>query len=198
MKPTERAQVLLKSGNRNFLNIPPFERLACFYEIISRNFERFQYFNFKTDFLENENLFKKLEYRFSVESTKIEIASFLYKTTLSEANSMVNTKWTYHIELSTLFYRKFYFSIRTFYKELSWYTDKPNAHIRTFYKELSWYTDNPNAHICTFYKELSWYTDNPNAHIRTFCKHWILFDGAFPVSILKKTSIKNGFLKSLS
>ena len=111
-----------KNGNRNFLNSPPFERLACFYEIISRNFERFQYFNFKTDFLENENLFKKLEYRFSVESTKIEIASFLYKTTVSEANtminSMVNTKWTYHIELSTLFYRKFCFSIRTFQKEL--------------------------------------------------------------------------------
>ena len=40
------------------------------------NFERFQYFNFETDFLEN---FKKLEYRFLVESTKIENASFPYK-----------------------------------------------------------------------------------------------------------------------
>ena len=38
---------------------------------ISENFEHFQYFNFKTDFLENEIFFKKLEYRFLVERTKI-------------------------------------------------------------------------------------------------------------------------------
>ena len=45
-------------------------------------FERFQYFNFEIDFLENENPFqKKLEYHFLVES-----ASFPYKTDMSEAN----------------------------------------------------------------------------------------------------------------
>ena len=47
--------------------------------------------------------FKKLEYRFSVEITKIENISFLFKTALSEANvktRMVNTKWTYHKERS--------------------------------------------------------------------------------------------------
>ena len=43
---------------------------------ISENFEHFQYFNFETDFLENENFFQKLEYRFLVERTKIEKASF--------------------------------------------------------------------------------------------------------------------------
>ena len=47
-----------------------------FYVTISENFERFQYFNFETDFLENENFFQKLEYRFLVERTKIEKASF--------------------------------------------------------------------------------------------------------------------------
>ena len=35
------------------------ERSACFYVTISDNFERFQYFQFETAFLENENLFLK-------------------------------------------------------------------------------------------------------------------------------------------
>ena len=59
LKPTERAQVLLKNGTRDFQSSPPFERSAGFYVTISRNSERFQYFNFETDFLENENLFLK-------------------------------------------------------------------------------------------------------------------------------------------
>ena len=41
---------------------------------ISENFEHFQYFNFKTDFLENEKIFQKLEYGFLVERIKIEKA----------------------------------------------------------------------------------------------------------------------------
>ena len=59
LKPTERAQVLLKNGTRDFQNSPPFERSACFYVTISESFKRFQYFNFETDFLENENLFQE-------------------------------------------------------------------------------------------------------------------------------------------
>ena len=58
-KSTERAQVLLKNGTRDFQNSPPFERSACFYVTISKSFKRFQYFNFETNFLENENLFQK-------------------------------------------------------------------------------------------------------------------------------------------
>ena len=77
-----------------------FERLACFYVTISESFKRFQYFNFKTNFLENENL----EFHFLVETTKIENTSFSFKTALSEANvktnRMVTTKWTYHKEWS--------------------------------------------------------------------------------------------------
>ena len=57
LKPTERAQVLLKTCTRDFQNSLPFERSACFYVAISGNFESFQYFNFATDFLENKNLF---------------------------------------------------------------------------------------------------------------------------------------------
>ena len=51
-----------------------------------------------------KTFFNKLEYSFSVESTKIENASFLYKTAISEANvetnRMVTTKLTYHKERS--------------------------------------------------------------------------------------------------
>ena len=48
--------------------------------------------------------FKKLKYRFLVESTKIENALFSYKTAISEANlntnRMVSAKWTYHKQRS--------------------------------------------------------------------------------------------------
>ena len=59
LKPTERAYVLLKNGTRYFQNSTPFERSACFYMTIGGNFERFQYFNFESNFLENENFFQK-------------------------------------------------------------------------------------------------------------------------------------------
>ena len=57
---------------------------------VTENFKRFQYFNFETDFLENETFSKKLEYRFLVERTKIENASFPCKTPISEANLKPN------------------------------------------------------------------------------------------------------------
>ena len=71
-----------------------------FYMTISGNFECFQYCNFKTDFLDNKNLFQKIGVPFLVESTKIKNESFPCKTAIPEANvktnRMVNTKWTYH------------------------------------------------------------------------------------------------------
>ena len=81
---------------------------AYFYVTSSENFKHFYYFDFKTDFQENENFFKKLEYCFLVESTKIEKASFplisIQNRSISEANvktnRMVSTKWTYHKEQS--------------------------------------------------------------------------------------------------
>ena len=59
LNPTERAEALLKNGTRYFQNSPPFERSACFYETTNGNFERFQYFNFEANFLENKSLFQK-------------------------------------------------------------------------------------------------------------------------------------------
>ena len=58
-KANRKNMIFLKSNTRNFQKTHPFERSACFYMTISGNFERFQYFNFETDFLENENLFQK-------------------------------------------------------------------------------------------------------------------------------------------
>ena len=58
----------------------------------------------KQIFWKTQTLFKKLEYRFLVEATMIENATFPYKTALSEANVKINrignTKWTYHKEPS--------------------------------------------------------------------------------------------------
>ena len=70
----------------------------------------FQYFKFELNFLENSNLFKKLEYRFLVESTKISKITFPYKTAMPEANFKRNrmgiTKCTHHKEGS---FARYYF-----------------------------------------------------------------------------------------
>ena len=59
----------------------------------------------KQIFWKTKTIFKKLGYRFLVESTKIENASFPDKTAIPEANvkinRMVSTKWTYHEERFT-------------------------------------------------------------------------------------------------
>ena len=75
-----------------------------FYVTISESFKRFQYFNLEQIFWKIKTFFKKLEYCFLVETTKIENTSFPFKTALSEANvktnRMATTKWTYHKEWS--------------------------------------------------------------------------------------------------
>ena len=71
---------------------------------ISESFKRFQYFNFKINFLKTKTFFKKLEDRFLVETTKIGNTHFPCKTALPEVNvktnGMATTKWTYHKEWS--------------------------------------------------------------------------------------------------
>ena len=66
------------------------------------NLNVFNILTLKQIFWKTRTIFKKLEYRFLVESTKIEKASFPYKTAISEANvktnKMMTTKWTYHKE----------------------------------------------------------------------------------------------------
>ena len=116
-----------------------------FYVTISGNFERVQWLNSKTDFVENKNLFQKLENCFLVESTKIKNVSFQYKTATPEANvktnRMVSTKWTITknrvLPVTTLYFLKLCFCLRTSYKRLMSCTTNPNAHIRTFCKHWS-------------------------------------------------------------
>ena len=56
----------------------------------------------KQIFWKTKTIFKKLEYSFSVESAKIQNASFPYKFATSnvKTNKMVTTKLTYHKERS--------------------------------------------------------------------------------------------------
>ena len=58
----------------------------------------------KETFWKMKSFFKKLEYRFLVEATKIGNTPFPFKTALSETNittnRMATTKWTYHKEWS--------------------------------------------------------------------------------------------------
>ena len=58
----------------------------------------------KQTFCKTKTFFKKLEYRFLVESTKIENASFPYKTALSKTNVKTNrtesAQWTNQKERS--------------------------------------------------------------------------------------------------
>ena len=69
---------------------------------ISGDFERFNTLTLLQVFWKTKSVSKKLEYRFLVETTKIENTSFLFKTAQSEADvktdRMATTKWTYHKE----------------------------------------------------------------------------------------------------
>ena len=89
-----------------------FGIFGIFYVTIAGNFECFQYFNFETNFLKNENLFlKKLENRFVVESTTTESLTQPYKIAFS--------KWTCHKEHSFASIYFFFFSKILFqYKNL--------------------------------------------------------------------------------
>ena len=99
-------------------------------------------FNFEKFFWKMQTLFRKLENRFLVESPKNDNATFTYKIALLEGNVDINrirsTKWVYHkngvLPVTTLFFWKFCFSLRTSYKELIWYTNHANVHIHIFWK----------------------------------------------------------------
>ena len=69
-------------------------------------------------FWKTKLFFKKLEYRFLVETTDIENASFPFKADLSEANAKTNrvatTKWTFHKEWS--FARNYFVFIKNLFQ----------------------------------------------------------------------------------
>ena len=95
----------------------------------------------KQIFWKTKTFFKKLEYRFLVEATKIENMPFPFKTALLEANvksnRMATAKWTYHREWSLasnylIHFWRICFSFRTSWKELIWCTNDSNVNIRIF------------------------------------------------------------------
>ena len=110
--------------------------------IINENFERFQYFKFETDFLENENLFSKTGVRFfswkHLDWKRIISIKNCHIRSQCETNRMMNTKWAYHKERSFasnyFIFLKICFNLKTNYKELIWCTNNPNVHSRTFCK----------------------------------------------------------------
>ena len=91
-------------------------------------------------FWKTKAFLKKLDSHFLVECTKIENASFRFETALSEANIKTNrigsSKWQNEpilkngvLPLTTLFFWKFCYSLRTYYEELIWCTNYANVHI---------------------------------------------------------------------
>ena len=74
-----------------------------------------------------QTLFKKMEYSFLTESTKIKHATFPYKTVPSQKPILRQIKWGVQngpitknrvLPVTTLVFRKFCFSLRTSYKGL--------------------------------------------------------------------------------
>ena len=73
-------------------------------------------------FWKTKTFFKKLEYSFLVESTKVENASFSYKAVTSEANAKANRmvtgpnfEWTCHKEYS-FSYNYFFFFLKILFQ----------------------------------------------------------------------------------
>ena len=60
------------------------------WQSINGNSKRCKYFNFKTTFPKNKNLFQKTGVMYLVERFEIENTAFPYKASLSEANIKAN------------------------------------------------------------------------------------------------------------
>ena len=94
-------------------------------------------------FWKTQAIFKNLEYHFLIESTKMENATFPYKTATSEANVKINkvgsTKWTYDkgrsFASNSFIFSKILFHFKNI--ELIWCTKHPIVHVHTFGKSWS-------------------------------------------------------------
>ena len=108
---------------------------------VTGNFDRFQYFNCATSFLDNENLFqKKLEYLFYLKILRLKTHQFHTKLS-SEKPMLRQIEWEVQksgvLPVATLFFWKFCFSLRTSYNELIWCKNQLNVHIHTFLNHWS-------------------------------------------------------------
>ena len=139
-----------------------------------------------------------MDYRVLVESTKIENASFLYKTAISEANVKTNrtvsTKWTYHKEGSFtsnyfIFFWKYCFRLRTFSKELTWCTNHLNAHIRTFCKRWSF--------IWRYFFPVRSLMSQTETAISSYCGGGLQAEKFFQIFLYSRSSRAEVFLEHL-
>ena len=115
---------------------------------IRGNFERFQYFDLETDFLEKENLFQKtgvsllswkhLNWKCIISIQNCQIKWLLRQIEWWVQNGPITKKGV--LPVTTLLFSKFCFNLKTsHYKELIWCTNDPNVYIHTFYKRWSFF-----------------------------------------------------------
>ena len=145
LKPRERAWIPLKNGTKVFSNSPPFKISAYFYVIISRDLNVLITLTLKHVSGKRKALLKNWSTVFSWTyydwKRNISYKTVLPKTNV-KTNRMESTKWICHKErgfvtITTIFFWKIIFSIRTSYKYLVWSTNYWNAHINIFLKRLS-------------------------------------------------------------
>ena len=167
---------------RSFI-LKPTERVFMWQSVEVLN--DFNPLTLKLVFWKTKTFFKKSEYPFLVDSTKIESASFLHKTSISEANVKTDEWWVQNgpitkngfLSVTILFSWKFCFTSRTSYKELIWCNNDLNAHIPTFCKRWSfiWQFFFPVSilkHFCYFTRTcrfLTWIL-NALSFLRRFSK----------------------------
>ena len=119
-----------------------------FFVTIRRNFERFQYFNFETDFLENEKYFQKtgaslfswkhLDWKRIISIQNCQIKRMLRQIEWWVQNGPITKKGV--LPVTTLLFSKFCFNLKTsHYKELIWCTNDPKVYVHTFYKRWSFF-----------------------------------------------------------
>ena len=112
-----------------------------FFVTIRGNFERFQYLNFETDFLENENIFQKtgvslltwehVDWKRIISIKNCQIKRMLRRIEWWVQNGPITKKGV--LPLTTLLFSKFCFSLKaSHYKELIWCTNEPNVYIHSF------------------------------------------------------------------
>ena len=120
------------------------------YVTITRNLNVFNALTLKKNFWKNQTVFKKLEYSFLVESTKIKNITSTYKTALSEANLKTNRKKCIPaVQKGPIKKRgvlpvkksRRFFNLRTSNKELIWWTHHPNVHTHTFRKRWNFISE---------------------------------------------------------
>ena len=108
-------------------------------------FKVFDNLTLKQIFWKMQTLFIKLEYFFLVPIIRLKMQHFHTKL-LCQKPMLRQTKRgvqyrpiikTGVLPVTTLFFRKFCFSLRTSYKKLIWCSNHPNAHIHTFRKRWS-------------------------------------------------------------